>query len=198
MFSPSLRFLNAARKIAFIICREAAWYGKSCNWLAYKKEGEEAYFETLNKSELQGMALFLTGMSILCPNDFIFRNCADGCNCFSKPPNANKVFYKEICELLEKKKLNRPEKDILFEKNIGNIDITSLNGQVSAIFGDSIIEQYLNTNMPLPNAYGSTSIFNSEFNPTITHGLAAIGYFFLMLADFGNDRIKPLNQFLVP
>lgn len=198
VFSPAFKYFNAARKIAFTICREAVWYGKYCTWFAYKKDNNGlAFFETLSSDELRGVALFLSGMALVYPNDFIFKSCVDGIMKSKKSFNALgddlEKKYKFICNLLEKK---LPSTSIPLEGSIGQYNIQDIQDTVQAKrLGDAIIAQYIEANLPLPNAYGNQSIFNAEFNPTITHGLAAIGYFFLMLADVGNGRIEPLSKF---
>ncbi|WP_428665880.1 T3SS effector HopA1 family protein [Runella sp.] len=200
LYLPSLRYFNAARKIAFIICREAVWYGKHCTWFSYKKDEKKAeFFETLTGPELHGIALFLSGLATIYPGDLFLIECVDG------------IFQNEDAYIIN----SRPEEKydwvyntitgenlfpapvkFQFEKNIGEFEINNLgnNPEDAMRRGDAIIEQYLDNNLPLPNAYGNKHIFNSEFNPTITRGLAAIGYFFLMLADVGTDRIKAFQS----
>ena len=51
--------------------------------------------------------------------------------------------------------------------------------------------------IPLPNGHSENwdDLNGTEFNPTITHGIAGLGYFFLTLINNRDHPIVPLKTF---
>jgi HopA1 effector protein family/Phosphotransferase enzyme family len=209
-YLPSQRFLKAARKIAFIVCREAVWYGNYCTWFAFKKNKKgEAYFETVNDSEILGICLFLCQMWILSPNDPIFKDCTlgilHGFNLSERNENDSEKCLTKIITLLKANPLS-PVPSTSSNNHLGAIEIAELykeefieSQKKSKFLADVLIEKYVDKKIPLPNGYSDnwSDLNGTEFNPTVTHGIAGLGYFFLTLIDNKDHPIEPLKTFFI-
>lgn len=197
--SPSQRFLKAAKIIAFIICREAIWYGDKCTWLSFKieedkNEEKKFFFTTLSNQEKLGIALFLAGMAWFCPDEGIFKNTLLGTLNLKDTGKDIEKIYND----LHKKYPSKLHSVTNIPPN--STSVTSLYNNdfrrklyTSNLLGDRIIEDFLDLNIPFPNAYVTSwgDELGGEFNPTLSEGLAALGYFFLGLSD-KNKRIKDI------
>ncbi len=191
-------FLDAARHIAFIICKEAIWYGNYCNWLSFRiNSHNEPQFQLLNQEEKVGVGLFLAGMSILCPEDFIFLDIAKGC--YSEKQIADSSLtphdvYKLYCELIQ-------AQNILYEpsNNVDSFyyDMFTKPEKSWGLIAHDIIATYFDKGIPFPNAYCKdwNDENGTELCFTLTHGLAALGYFFMGLSEKkGVDTIIPFKD----
>lgn len=194
-FLSGNRYLEAAKKIGFLICREAIWFGDWCNWFSFKKVGsaERPIYQALDQNDKLGVGLFIAGLSLLCPDEHVFRKVALGANNFRQK---DKLHEQELYELSEQE---------LYEKYLNEFKLPQIsefkNDLISTLYNDlfrqrkdilakeliaaNIISRHLDMNIPFPNAYVAdwNERFGSEFNPTITHGLAALGYFLLDLSE---------------
>lgn len=210
-YLPSQRFLKAARSVAFVLCREAIWYGDYCTWIGYKKDEEKkAFFETMNESEILGIALFLCYITILCPTDSIFKECTYGILKSYDFDENNDIeeWLRFIKDKLNTTKLSPVTVTVETSQNDTiNINIRALfrnefnqNGAKSKFLADVLIEKYLDKKIPLPNGYSDNwnDLNGTEFNPTVTHGIAGLGYFFLTLIRSKDHTIEPLNTFFKP
>lgn len=196
-YMPSSRFLKAARFFAFNVCKEALWYGNYCTWIAFKKDDydENYYFEAISEDEKLGIALFLSGIYKIFPNETIFKkfysailhsyNNLSDYDCILKYIIDNEIDIKiEINDFSD--------------YNLGDWDLNKIESK-SEIIGDQLIEKYINKNYPFPNGYSENSEIelDSEFNPTLKHGISGLGYFFLMLAyNKSETRIHSIDSII--
>jgi HopA1 effector protein family/Phosphotransferase enzyme family len=208
-YLPSQRFLKAARSVAFVLCREAIWYGDYCTWIGYKKDEDgKGYFETMNKSESLGIALFLCYITIFCPTDSIFKECTYGI-LKSYRDFDEKKDIKEWLDFIKTKLKVKKLLPVLSETSqidLLNIEIRALyrdefnqNEAKSKFLADVLIEKYVDKKIPLPNGYSDdwNDLNGTEFNPTVTHGLAGLGYFLLTLIGSKDHPIIPLKTFFL-
>ena len=205
-YLPSQRFLKAARSVAFILCREAIWYGDYCTWISFKKDEEdEGYFSTVDTSEILGIGLFIGHIANLCPSDLIFGDCLLGIvNIFK---GRKSKISNEGCLKFIIKKLNETKLEPVFAGNQTNnvsIEIQDLyrnefsnSESKSKFLADVLIDKYVDKKIPLPNGHSENwdDLNGTEFNPTITHGIAGLGYFFLTLINNRDHPIVPLKTF---
>jgi thiamine kinase-like enzyme len=211
-YLPSQRFLKAARSIGFIICREAIWYGDYCTWLGFKKDKDknnEGYFTTLNESELLGIGLFLCYLWKLCPNDSIFKDCTIGILKTYIEGKQNIDISRDRCLTLLQDKLKTFPLEWQKSSNspidlLGGIEVQGLYNDEfknpegkSRFLADVLIEKYLDKRVPIPNGYADSwnDDTGTEFNPTVTKGLAGIGYFFLTLLENEDLNLTLIRNF---
>jgi thiamine kinase-like enzyme len=206
-YLPSQRFLKAARTVAFVLCREAIWYGDYCTWIGYKKdEDRKGFFETMNESELLGISLFLCYLTILCPTDSIFKECTYGIlKSYSDFDEKKKIeeWLSFIQDKLNMTKLSPVPIDKGQNDNM-NMEIGALyrnefnqKESKSKFLGDFLIEKYVEKKIPLPNGHSDNwkDLNGTEFNPTVTHGIAGLGYFFLTLIEGKDLKVVSLSTF---
>lgn len=213
---PSQRFLKAAQTIAFVLCREAIWYGNVCTWIAFKLDAEKMpYFETVSPCERDGIGLFLAGMAILCPNEPIFYQTAYGAYIDSakkgrlpsklSADDLYKIFLSNINTCPPPplpKEDEETDADPLESATIRTIlDTYNIDFKkplyTSILVADSIISKYMDKNLPFPNIFGKgwNDEYGSEFNPTLLQGLAGLGYFFMDLSEQEDtNRITPIGK----
>ncbi|MEZ0609398.1 phosphotransferase [Fibrella sp. WM1] len=187
-FMPQQRFLKAARDIGFVICREAIWYGNRCTWFCFKKMADgNVGFETASEADRLGIALFLGQLAKICPYERMFEECFRGCltGRWQKLDAALKtvqhklanqrVAVSEIKESITYKVLQ----SVLFQK------VTHRPLMLKMPLADMLLAKYVDSRMPFPHGYiqSTNEVAHTEFNPTLTHGLAALGYFFLLFLD---------------
>lgn len=185
-------FQEVARQIAFTICREAIWYGDYCNWLSFKINSyNQPEYQLLSHDEKAGVGLFLAGMSVLCPNDFVFLQVSKGC--YDKesltqgtldPLSVYRLFYGMI-----------KDQNIIFRTSnvVGSfyLDMFTKPEKSWELIAQNIIVKYFDKGIPFPSAYCNdwNDENGTELCFTLTHGLAALGYFFMDLAAQGRSDI---------
>ncbi len=177
-------FLDVAREIAFLICREAIWYGDYCNWLSYKGDEGKTGFWLLTEEEKEksGVGQFLAGMYKLCPGESIFSFVAKACYPEQEDSLDGKSIYDVYREYFrgEKRAFNVSEIGYLYQLIRQEVHI-----QFPELVAQELVNKYFSEGIPLPNAYAkdwNDGKNGTEICFTRTHGLAAIGYFFMDLA----------------
>lgn len=211
---PSQRFLKAAQKIAFVLCREAIWYDNVCTWIAFKLDAEkQPYFETVTACERDGIGLFLAGMAMLCPNEQIFYQTAYGAYLSSAEQDCPRpsltaeelydIFLSNLKTCTQPPAPPKGSAPVSLDSDTVRtvLDTYKIDFQKplysSVLVADSIISKYLDKNLPFPNAFGIDwdDEYGSEFNPTLLQGLAGLGYFFMDLSEQKDvDRITPIGK----
>lgn len=200
-FLPQQRFLKAARDVGFTLCREAVWYGDACTWFCFQKDEAGAYlFATATRAEQLGIALFLAQLALLCPQERIFVECLRGCfPDYSEP-------LKECIEKIVDAIRNLPSQlavpttnqtvDYLVLRAVLYGSLDAAERRKSLPLAEALLTKYINRRMPFPNGYvvDANNLVSSEFNPTLTHGLAALGYFFLLFVENPDVTIEDLGK----
>lgn len=202
-YLPKQRFLKSARTVGFRLCREAVWYGSCCTWFCFKKDDDvKGYFTTASDTDLLGIALFLCQLAILCPQDGIFEDCTRGVMEFARENDQKELdtLLEEIVTKLKTQPIATVQPNVpssansISDANLFGEELITFNAK-SPFFADSLIERFIEKGIPFPNGYSESldDPTRTEFNPTLTHGLTALGYFFLALSDNKNHPVVPLT-----
>jgi len=211
---PKFRYFLAARKIGYLICNEAIFYGDKCTWMVYKTKDKRNIFCSANRKEKLGIALLLSGIYKIHPFDEVFRELSlmilNESTRNPIPPNDEYIrIYEEYSKEVELEESDT--RTINLETIIQSVDATYLLFQkeyyTNSMLADRIIARFLDLEIPFPNRYATdwSDANAGEFNPTLENGYAALGYFFLQLADVNEDldalksesNIKPVGSYIL-
>ena len=182
---PSNKYLMAARKIAYMICNEAIFYGDNFSWVYFKKQKDVYMFVNASDVDKYGIALFLKKVYTLFPFDSIFSEVSESIF-LSYGINLNSVLEKF------QNSISQPNGEIGVRESY---EILRRSHYSNSMLADRIIERFKDFDIAFPNKYAKNwdDASGEEFNPTLTDGLAALGYFFLRLAD-NNDKVSELES----
>lgn len=165
-FPGKARFLRAASHFANILKEKALNLSGERTWITYDEiivpstmgKSLEKGFRLVDDLERQGIEFFLSNFESLTSNGEP-----------SKVP---------VPDGLEWSGSALDWNDITLNKAIPN-DFE----QGTKLEADKLIQKYINIRFPLPNGFSTF-----EFCPTLTHGLACIGYFFLYVHCKANEN----------
>lgn len=209
------KYLNAAMKIAFIICNEALWISKNkCNWVSIDKINKNKY-KALDESIYYGrlgIAFFLSTILNFRYNPLLEQTALSA----SEKSNIKEVenisfsdswvkqkesvgLFKNVAQLnfltentFQPKKFKDFTSNDSFDLDFPKIIPTLKNEQSdddkteAEKTGNRLIT-YLDDDKPLQNNFG-----NDLFCPTLADGLSGYGYFFLRL--YAPEIVRPLPK----
>ncbi len=179
-FPKTQVFLRAASHFANILKEKAIWINNQRTWITYTEmivqksmsSKKRVGFRLVNQSEREGIEFFLQNFESIIKNNSIVLDQ------ISNQSTEPKIKY---------------GKASAFE-TIVNIDKGKETEKENLKYAKNFIDKFINIRFAIDNAYG-----NSEFCPTISHGLAFFGYFFLYIhcqVTKTNKRVPALKDFL--
>lgn len=186
LFPKRKVFLRAASYFANILKEKAIWINGQRTWITYTEvitnngmsPKKQVGFRLVNETEREGVEFFLQN--------------------FESVLNTGKIALSEISNQISAPVIKYKEGEA-FDKMINMIH-SSEKEQENLKYARDFIKKFIKIRFPLPNAYGRD---NPEFCPTISHGLAFFGYFFLFmhcsvhhLCSVGNMHLPTLKDFL--
>ncbi|WP_028664681.1 T3SS effector HopA1 family protein [Runella zeae] len=196
-------FLQGAIEVGHILCKEAIWIDdKHCNWLNYQNDKNIVTYRLLDNSLADGRAgikLFLLTLYDAY-KDPIFKKTLGGLNDIDVKTNVykrkplksryfrkNRIFHFWTNEnTLDEIDLDLIDKETFKALSEGTLINRWVSNQNANLARQNIKTHFLDKERPLKNGLGT-----DFFCPTLKHGYAGLGYFFLRV--YSPQFVKPVK-----